>query len=378
MSPVARIAVVVAVFLASACGTSPAGPERPAWEPVPPPAPDARVLGFAPLAAEVRAFGSVPGAEGRAPGAWTWRAGRWEPMTLHARSGYARQAELTVPAIDGDRILALGSAFGGAHGNPRPTIWTGGPAALDEYPQGMELLGGPRAITVTGSAAGPSTYVLSGQWDHPRGGAGAAVWVSADGAVWSRLDDDPALLSTEGARTRILATTRAGDGFVAVGDVRSERLSPTAWTSGDGRSWRREALPADGSWDVSAWRITCRDSCVAVGVAARPDGGPQRLACWQRDGTAWRPMVLGGPEVPRAQLLEVTGLSRDAGISVVTGKIGGKTRLWRYGPGCEGPAELPLPEDTPEITAFASGGSVLLATTGRDSSKLWRQRIVAL
>ncbi|MFC4081099.1 hypothetical protein [Amycolatopsis samaneae] len=299
-------------------------------------------------------------------------------MTLRARSGYGAQAELTVPATDGDRLLALGSAFGGAHGNPRPTIWAGGPAGLTEYPQGMELLGGPRAITVSGSAAGPSAYVLSGQWEHPRGGVGASVWVSADGADWSRLDEDPALLSTPGEQTRILATAHAADGFVAVGDARSDRLAPTVWTSGEGRSWRREALPSDGTWDASAWRITCRESCFAAGVAARPGGGPQRVACWTREGTAWRPMVLSGPEVPGAELLEVTGASRDeSGTALVTGKAGGKPRLWRFGPGCGGFAELPLPEDVPEITAFADGGTALLATTGRERSGLWRRALSA-
>ncbi|QRP44036.1 hypothetical protein [Amycolatopsis sp. FDAARGOS 1241] len=308
--------------------------------------------------------GSTPAPGGRAPGAWL--AGpSWTPLPLHASTGYGRQAELTLPAAAGSRLLALGSAFGGAHANPRPSIWTGSGAGLTEHEQPVELLGGERAVTTSASAASAGGYLLTGQWDHRTGGVGAAAWTSRDGVSWT-LAEDPALLSTPAGQTRILAAAGFGPGYVAVGDVRAGlTVRPVAWTSASGSTWTRVDLPSPAG-SAAAWRVMCSASCTAVGATSE-----QRLACWQ-SGPSWTAFA-GGPVIPPAQLLEVTGLTQDStGHLDVTVEVAGRPRLWRVGPQCDGFAELPLPEPAASLTAIADGPGLLLATTTGTGSRLWR------
>jgi hypothetical protein len=70
------------------------------------------------------------------------------------------------------------------------------------------------------------------------------IWTSSDGLVWERLPDDPAF-----ERAEIFRVTSMGDRVVATGYGPSvERglfAMPTAWTSADGRSWRRAVVNDD-------------------------------------------------------------------------------------------------------------------------------------
>lgn len=314
--------------------------------------------------------GSVPGPAGRAPGAWSNGAA----VPLFPATGYGRQAELTQPAASGERLLALGSAFGGAHANPRPTIWTGTAAGLTEHEQPVELLGGERAVTTSGTAVSPAGYLLTGQWDHRAGGVGAAAWASGDGVSWT-LSEDPALLSTGVEQTRLLSAAGGGPGFVAVGDVRSgPTVRPAAWTSADGAAWTRVALPlpaasASASASASAWRVSCAVAdCTVVGTTAE-----QRLACWT--GPPWTAFA-GGPVIPPSQLLEVAGLTIDAsGHLDVAVKVDGQPRLWRVGRHCEDFAQLPLPAPAKSLALVADGPELLLATTNDGESQVWRYRL---
>ncbi|WIX78392.1 hypothetical protein QRX50_44755 [Amycolatopsis carbonis] len=360
MMAVRRLAFVIAAFaLVGACSA----PVKPPWRPVDLPVSGTRVLGFVRTSSGIVMTGSVPGPSGRAPAAWL----NGTAVPLFPATGYGRQAELTLPAASGARLLALGSAYGGAHANPRPTIWTGSVTdGLTEHAQPVELLGGERAVTTSGSAAGPAEFVLTGQWDHRSGGVGAAVWTSADGASWA-LREDPALLSTASEQTRVLAAAFDGQDYVAVGDARSGlSVRPMAWTSADGSAWTRVSLPSPAD-SASAWRVTCSGSaCDAVGVTTE-----QRLACWH-SGPSWT-TAAGGPVIPAAQLLEVTGLTLDeSGHLDVAVKVAGRPRLWRVGRHCEDFAELPLPEPAASLALLADGPDLLLATTTGSASRVWR------
>ncbi|MGC7100457.1 hypothetical protein ACPZ19_37745 [Amycolatopsis lurida] len=346
-----------------ACAPAPAPPPSP-WSELGPPSPGAHVLGLTGSGDEILLTGSVPGPDGRAPAAWlgTPESG-WRALPLHTAGGYGAQAELAEPSAGGGRLLALGRAYGGAHGNARLTIWSGDAAGLTDHPQPFELLGGPRAMAVNGTATTPSASVLSGQWEHPSAGAGAAMWTSPDGQAWSRLDEAEALLSSPGAPTRALGVAAGGPGFTAVGDVRADRrYSPLVWTSGNGRDWQRAGLPRPAdSGDVSATRIACTASaCVAAGLS-RSNSGPQHLACWHSASTGtWS--LTGGPALDPAQLPEITGLAFDGEHVLTTGRLGGHARLWT---GCG--TELPLPEPATRAAAVPLGARILLST----GEKLW-------
>ncbi|MBN6041502.1 hypothetical protein [Amycolatopsis sp. 195334CR] len=358
-----RKAVVVLLSGALvACAPAPI-PAPPAWSELTPPSPGARVLGITGSGEEILLTGSVPGPDGRSPAAWlgTPEAG-WRALPLHTGGGYGAQAELVEPSAGGGRLLALGRAYGGAHGNARLTIWSGDPTGLTDHPQPFELLGGPRAMAVNGTATTPGASVLSGQWEHPAAGAGAAVWVYSDGQAWSRLDEARALLSSPGAPTRALGVAATGPGFTAVGDVRADRrFSPLVWTSGNGRDWQRADLPRPAdSGDVSASRIACTESaCVATGLS-RSNTGPQRLACWHGSGGTWS--LTGGPDLDPAQLPEITGLAFDGEHVLTTGELGGHARLWT---GCG--VDRPLPEPATRAVARPLGDRILVST----GEKLW-------
>ncbi|MET7994241.1 hypothetical protein ABZU76_25430 [Amycolatopsis sp. NPDC005232] len=368
MTAVRRLALVLAAFaLVGACSA----PPQPPWRLVDLPVSGTRVLGFVPASSGIVMTGSVPEPAGRAPAAWFGgRSGApWTPVPVHPATGYGRQAELTLPAASGSRLLALGSAYGGAHANPRPTIWTGSVAGgLTEHEQPVELLGGERAVTTSGSVAGPAGYVLTGQWDHRAGGVGAAVWTSADGSSWA-LREDPALLSTAGDQTRMLAAAGGGPGYVAVGDARAGlSVRPVAWTSADGSAWTRVSMPSPAG-SATAWRVTCSASdCAAVGATSE-----QRLTCWQSSPSSpsWTASA-GGPVIPASQLLEVTGLTLDSsGRLDVAVKVDGRPRLWRVGQRCEDFAELPLPEVAKSLALIADGPDLLLSTTTDSGSRVW-------
>lgn len=353
----------VAALLAGAlvaCAPAPSPPS--AWTGLGALAPGARVLGITGTGEEILLTGSVPGPDGRAPAAWLGTPDTgWRALPLHTGGGYGAQAELVEPSAGGGRLLALGRAYGGAHGNARLTIWSGDKTGLTDQPQPFELLGGPRAMAVNGTATTPVASVLSGQWEHPAAGAGAAMWTSPDGQAWSRLDEAGALLSSPGAPTRALGVAATGSAFTAVGDVRADRrFSPLAWTSGNGRDWQRADLPRPAdSGDVSATRVACAASaCVAAGLS-RSNTGPQRLACWH-SGPTWS--LSGGPDLDPALLPEITGLAFDGEHVLTTGEVGGQARLWT---GCG--TERPLPEPAAQAVAFPLGARILLST----GEKLW-------
>ncbi|MGW4248758.1 hypothetical protein [Nocardia sp. NPDC004722] len=164
-----RWSIVLAAVLALTAGCTAAhGPDSP-WREVPLPQHDARILEFAPTADGVLALGSIPATDGRAPAAWTTTDGsHWKTVPVHGESPYAKLAEL-ISAGTGDRTVVLGQAFGGAHANPRMTIWSGGAGGLTEYPQAMEMFGGPHAIAVSAAVALRGTDLLIGDWDGPGG-----------------------------------------------------------------------------------------------------------------------------------------------------------------------------------------------------------------
>jgi hypothetical protein len=344
---------VVAGSVAGGCtGPAPAAPVSPApsggtggWSVQPLPPEGARVLRLIPVgtgADGLLAAGSVPAGADRAPAVWLTgpltggRITGWQAVGVRPVTGYGQVAEFVDIATAAGVTVAFGQAFGGAHGNPRPTLWAGpgtdgllgadstrtgsagiGPGragtggdALVEHEQPFELLGGPRAVGTGGLAAGPDGVLMIGQWDRPDGGPGGASWLSPDGVTWTRVDDDPALRSTPSDQVRPRHVAGLPGGYLAVGDVeRHGGPVPMAWSSPDGRRWRATPLPlgagsppgagTSGSGDAgsgdagsgSAARVACTAAgCLAFGVlgGALGSGAPQRVVTWwQPAGGGW-------------------------------------------------------------------------------------------
>ncbi|KAA9147889.1 hypothetical protein FPZ12_045180 [Amycolatopsis acidicola] len=347
--------LLVAVLVLAACSAPP-----PEWAELPPPAPGARVLAMVPVDGGVLVLGSVPGPEGRAPAAWMTADGRgWRPVALAPHSAYAFQAELASAGAANGQVTVLGQAFGGAHGNPRMTVWSGSTESLTEYPQPFELFGGPHAIAVNAAAAG----LLVGQWDEVSGRYGAAVWTTADGRTWRRQADDPALASAPGEQTSAVGVTSGPSGFlVAGGNQRGADLLPLAWVSPDGQTWRRLSVPGTGS---TAQRAACdANGCVLFGASA---GARPQALCWQvgLDGSVAAPHP--GPAGSTVDVKQAS-LGAQAFVTVSADSV---ARLYSVSRDCASWTELPLPAVAPEAYVAAVPAGLLLATTAADRSGLW-------
>lgn len=291
------------------CGRhEPVSPLSPDWRPVALPAPDARIADLAGCADRWYAVGT----SGGRPAAWTSADGvAWRPVALRPATYYGQQGSFTSVACRGSDVVALSSASGGVHGNPRVSVWCGAsgtavpaaggvPAADDppgdgwrEVPVPFELFGGPLAGSVGRVVAGSAAWLIVGSRVSPTTGRhGAAVWVSADGEVFHLVDDAPALRSTDDALAAVHdAAPRPDGGWLLVGSIgRPTAPRPAAWTSPDGLHWTRAHVERSEAGAVQR-AVPLHDRLLAVG----DDGGAVHL--WRTDPTGTRldtSAVMGG------------------------------------------------------------------------------------
>jgi hypothetical protein len=339
------------------------------WRALATPHPGARVRVLTRLGDELLALGSIPGPAGRAPGAWVTRDLRtWTSVPLHPVTGYGKQAEFIRSGVYGGHISAFGQASGGAHGNPRPTMWTGNRNGLVEHVQSFTLFGGEDAISQNGETAGAGGSLIVGSWDG-RSGYSAAVWTSPDGANWVRHQDTPGLASTAGEQTSARSATALDGRFLVVGDTQpgSGPTRALAWTSDDPRRWQRVPLPSPGADGATAARAACApSSCVVIG--ARVSSAP-RLLCWTLSAAGRRPQL--GPLGPGGPLLEPDELL-DAGRTLYAViDTDASARLVAVDRDCSGWAPIALPTRAPDAAVGLLGTRMVLATTTAGASRLW-------
>lgn len=132
--------------------------------------------------------------------------------------------------------------------------------------------------------------------------ARAALWTSADGRSWTRVQDQPSL--TGGSVDSVIPTS---GGALAVGSVydRDGFAQGVVWVTADGSTWEQTLLP--GSAAHQFFRITeAADGFVAVG--AMITGNDSAWRTWHSpDGASWTRLT--GSDVPadRLELVSVAG-----------------------------------------------------------------------
>lgn len=239
--------------------------------------------------------GQTPGAAVE-PRLFAVRGDRWAPVALSARSYYAFRARWRSVAASDDHVLAIADAPGGAHSNPRWTVWRGTMSRLGEEPQTVETFGGWGSGGLVGAAFDRERPVIVGSWSAG-GRLSPACW-RPRGPVWMReVSSDPALAS----QPNILRSVRTvgTDGAVPVLAGSATVLGsgtvttvPTIWRRAGNGSWTEHRLPVESAGgQVLAVRCSM-SSCLAVGV----DGA--RAAVWRVDGT-------GATRVPSLPPLDV-------------------------------------------------------------------------
>jgi hypothetical protein len=150
-----------------------------------------------------------------------------------------RTGRLNAVIAGGSGFMAVGSR--GAYDRPVALVVTSG----DGYDWTSVALTGTAAggdiVDITAWAGG---YAAIGR---ARSGDAAQVWLSQDGEAWEVVGGGAF------AGTRPVAILELGDGLLGVGcRVRDgECTGSVAWTSPDGRTWRRATLDLDPTWELT-------------------------------------------------------------------------------------------------------------------------------
>ena len=199
-------------------------------------------------------------------------------------SPYAFEARWLAVAVDGDRVLAVGGARGGAHSNVRWTVWSGTTGAVTEQPQPFEVFGGWGAGDLSGAAFVAGVPLVSGGWQSDRVGNDVSLW-RVSGSRWNRQSSTGTPLgSTAAALNGARSLSASGSGAVLAGSVTdlgagSVRSVPAVWTasSADG-PWTLVRLPATSPLAEAHAARCVAGGCLVVGQ----DAG--RLAVWRVEG----------------------------------------------------------------------------------------------
>ena len=265
------------------------------------------------LGSQLVAVGVTTG-DGRDAAVWTSVDGnQWSRVAGDSLGGPGDQFIRGLTVWDGG-LVAVGWEVSGEGTNG--AIWTSsnGVDWVRVADPGGEL-GGDGAQRVHDAVAGGPGLVAVG--DTNSGDFDAAVWVSADGDVWERVEGDQAGFSGPGAQ--LVNVVRSGaQGLIAAGfDSTLETGRDAAvWLSADGETWTRvgdrEVFGGEGDQEIhglagvgSGW--------VAAGWTH--DAGDKNAAIWASDdAVTWRLVEdaeagLDGPDVQQVESVTAAGVT---------------------------------------------------------------------
>lgn len=266
---------------------------RPDWRPVglpTPPGPSGRLAPRAAVACGDRWYvvgavttpaGETRPAAWRSPPAWTGSDTRdWRPLRLVPKTYYGERNTLYSAACQSGRLAVVGGKSGGAHGNPRVSSWQEtADGSLVEVTAPFELYGGPQAVNVGRMTSGPAGWLIVGNRM-----SGAAVWTSPDAGRFAIQERVPGLASDDRGETWASDATATPEGWLVVGGLvgagRTDR-DPVAWTSSDGRAWRRSDVSGSGEYEELQRVTLLGGTPVAVGLHGRAFG------VWRAAGAGW-------------------------------------------------------------------------------------------
>jgi hypothetical protein len=162
------------------------------------------------------------------------------------------------------------------------------------------LFGGPGTQAILSLVAGGPGLVAAGIDGSGLDLSAAALWVSADGYNWSHIADQPAF--RERGTQGIKSVAAGGPGLVAVGWDRSDGDPDAAvWVSADGYTWTRidDEAVFGGPGNQGIGSVAAGGPGL-VAVGSDHSGGDNDAAVWvSADGYTWTRIddeaVFGGP-----------------------------------------------------------------------------------
>jgi hypothetical protein len=200
--------------------------------------------------------------------------------------------------LGGPGLVAVG--FAGLPGDFDAAAWTSPDGIAWSMVHSDDVVfGGPGRQSMN-SVANSNRGLVAVGWSESADGVVAAVWASPDGATWSRVPHDDAILG--GDRDVFMrGVTAGGPGFVAVGwSLAGGSSDGVVWTSPDGVAWSR--VPHDEAvfGDAAINQVTVGGPGL-VAVGRDTSRGTTVAAVWTSpDGVAWSRVphdeaVFGGP-----------------------------------------------------------------------------------
>ena len=293
-------------------------------------------------------------------------------VALDPREPPAADADLISVTIDGDDLFAIGRWFGGAHSNPRLTMWDGtiSTNVLTSRPQAFFTFGGHDAGNLLGIEVIAGRPVIFGLRSETTGIEGV-VWTRS-GETWTKhVRLDPTLVSSPDRVVSFTALDRLGDHLVVVGDEVSLAggltQRPSIWVGSPDGPWTQALLqlPADlppvAGQLSRATSVACADGAgcwVAGWVRGRPVVWGIDIGI---DGsiTPRQPTVLFGTPPSGADPIALVDLVADRPV-VLTGAGEASLQL-----GCpDGWHALPAPTGTATVLQTATAGLYAITVDG--------------
>lgn len=289
------------------------------------------------------------------------------PRAIHLRPDgpYARVADIVSVSTDGPRIEMVGVARGGAHANPRWSVWSGTSAEVVEDAQVFWVFGGQDAGALTAVVHAGGEPIIVGSWGGSFG-LDAAIW-RRTGKTWARVPSDGTALACD---QRLSVTVRSaaarGRELVLAGEALhlgdGVRRQAAIWTQAErDASWRRHDLPGGTTSTVAS--VDCTPTgCLLVGHS------DNRLAAWRYGGGTSEPVEL--PAIPihdEAQPRAVHTGTREALVVSHDGRtelLIRSTAGWRTRPGPSGSV----------VDARGYGDRIVAVTHEPDRNAVWQLR----
>ncbi|MDX6259410.1 MAG: hypothetical protein QOH84_1098 [Kribbellaceae bacterium] len=298
--------------------------------------------------------------------------GSRQEIKVEGKSPYGVLAIWQSIAYDGQRLVALGGASGGAHSNTRWTVWTGSGKTLTEHPQEFNTFGGQTAGGLYSAIITPAGQALAGSWGSANTGLDGAIWLPQGPTKWVRqpsaktpLESVPSLLLSPSYGTA------AGDGILLVGSqVRLDskvKQETAVWRSSKvNQGWSRIELPELG--DRSQGNTATCTSATACTISGFVDG---KLAIWQVDGDQ-------GKRLPNVPAIAVGDKDKLPPPVIADGRIyqliadGNKVKVVSGRDGSWTVQESTGPEGVVKDAALVGKTVYLLAGPADKPSSLWK------
>lgn len=223
--------------------------------------------------------------------------------------------------LSGARMVAVGSD--GVVGTQDAAVWQAvGRTAWTRIRQ--DAFGGRGAQVMTDIAIGPSGLVAVG-YEERGGDVDAAAWTTTDGRTWSRVPDDERILGGDGDQI-VNGLESAGGRLVAVGSTGTGSNERAAvWISTDGAAWSR-IDEHDMSGGTARTSMTSIDAGGSLIVAAGSGDSGDHAPIWtSTDGLTWSRVPDRSHVFAGARLSDVAVDGPDV---VAVGNIGSDAAVW--------------------------------------------------